>query len=369
MTIYSVAALITVRTFSTILSAGLTVAQGLGVDTTTWRSGDPTRSTYNFLAESLSTSDGMVAEFIKAGFLSSASGDWLKLLAQDQYGVPFTEASFATSTVTIKNNGGGVYPVNAGGVTFKSTVSGKTYHNVSAAAPLTAGVQITLDVVADDSGSDSSAGVNEIDSLVTTMLGVDILSSTAAVGIDEQSEDSLKQQCLDSRGALSPNGPADAYAYVSRNPLLTGAQDITRASVEANSGTLAVTIYIAGPSGPVAGASVTAAQAAIEQWATPLCITPTVVNSAADVIPVTATITGVLPSDYLAKINTALGQLFAGLPIGIGTGYDIDPTAITSAMRVVVPQIGLITPYTPNTLTHVAAGHVPVLGSVTITAI
>ena len=369
MTLYSVAALITVRTFSTVLSTGLTVAQGLGIDTTTWRTGDPTRSTYNFLAEALSTSDNMVAEFIKAGFLSSASGDWLTLVAKDQFGVDRTLATFATATVTIKNNGGGFYPIGAGDLTFKSSLSGKTYHNVSAEPTLSAGVQLTIDVVADDSGSDSSAGVDEIDTLVTTLLGVDVLSSTAAVGVDEQSDPSLVEQCLSSRGALSPNGPADAYEYVARNKALTGVQDITRAKSDADNPTLTVTVYLAGPSGPVAGASVTAAQAAFESWATPLCITPVAVNSIADSIDVTATATGDLPTDFLTKATTALGALFSTLDIGKGAGYDIDPTTITTAIRNAVPQMTGLPTYTPSTPIHVAAGHVPVLGVVAITAV
>lgn len=366
MTLYSVAALITVRTFSAVLSTGLTVAQGLGIDTTTWRTGDPTKSTYDFLAEALSTTDSRIAEFIKAGFLSSATEDWLTILAHDLYGVDRVQATFATSAVTIKNNGGGFYPIKAGSITFKSSVSGKTYHNVSDEPDLSAGVQLVIAVQADDSGSDSSAGVGEIDTLVTTKLGVDVLASTAAVGVDQQSDPSLVEQCLASRGALSPNGPRDAYEYVCTRPELTGVQDITRATSDGNSGTLAVTIYVAGPSGPVAGASAIAAQAACEQWATPLCVTPTVNNSTADVIAVTATLSGSLPAGYAAKVAAALGVLFAGLPIGKGAGYDIDPTTITTAIRNAVPQITGIPTYSPNTPVHIAAGHVPVLGAVAV---
>lgn len=370
MTVYTVAALITVRTFSAVLATGLAVAQGLGVNTTTWRTGDPTKSTYNYLAEVLSSSDGMVADFIKAGFLSSATGDWLKIVARDLYGVDFQPATNATCTVTVKNNGGGFYPITARGLIFKSTLSGKTYHNVNAEPTLSAGVQLTIDLEADEAGSDSSAGVDEIDDIVTTMLGVDILSSTAAVGVDEQSEESLKAQCLATRGALSPNGPPDAYEYVVRNPALTGVLDISRAKSDADNPNLVVTVYVASASGPVAGASVIAAQSAVEQWATPLCITPTVLNSIGDVLNVTATVSGTdIPGDATAKITTAIGQLLSALPIAIGAGYDIDPTSITTAIRNAVPQITAIPSYTPSTPVHVAAGHVPTPGSVVITVL
>lgn len=360
--------MIVVRTADVIYAKGLEVATGLGVDTTTWRTGDPTRSTYKFQAEVLAQYDGIVADYIRAGFLSLATGDWLKVLAVEVYGVVPAEATFATSQVTVKNNGGGTYPIGAGDLTFKSSLSGKTYHNVAATATLSPGVQLTIDVEADEAGSDSSAGVDEIDQIVTTKLGVDILGSTAAVGIDAQSEDSIKAECTASLGALSPDGPADAYEYVATNSKLTFVQDITRAVSTQNSGNLTVSVYLASPSGPVAGASVTAAQTAIETWATPLCVTPTAINSTPDVIAVSATVVGVgLPGDSTTKINAALGVLFAGLPIGDVGGYNIDSTTITTTIRNAVPEITGIPTYSPNTPTHVAEGHVPVLGAVVIT--
>lgn len=370
MSLYSVAALIAVRTASAIYTTGLGVATGLGVDTTTWRTGDPTRSTYKFLAEVLAEHDGYVADYIRAGFLSTAFGDWLKILAVEVYGVTPAEATFATSQVTIKNNGGGTYPIGARDLTFKSSLSGKTYHNVSATVTLSPGVQITVDVEADEAGSDSSAGVDEIDQLVTTKLGVDILGSTAAVGIDAQSDDSIKADCTASLGALSPNGPPDAYRYVATRSQLTGVQDVTRAVATPDAVNMTVTVYLASPSGPVAGASVTAVQSAIERWATPLCVTPTAVNSVADTIAVTLSVSGSgVPGDVTARITAALGELFAGLPVGSTGGYDIDPTTITTCVRNAVPQITAIPSYTPSTPTHVAEGHVPVLGAVSVTVV
>lgn len=370
MSLYSVASLIVVRTADTIFAKGIEIATSLGVDTTTWRTGDPTRSTYKFQAEALAQYDAIVATFIRSRFLSLASGDWLKQSAVEEYGVTPGEATFATSQVTIKNNGGATYPIGARDLSFKSSLSGKTYHNVSAEPTLSPGVQLTIDVEADEAGSDSSAGLNEIDQLVTTKLGVDILGSTVAVGIDAQSEDSIKAECTASLGALSPDGPADAYEFVALKTELTGVQDVTRAVSTQDSGTLTTKVYLAGPSGPVAGASVTAVQAALETWATPLCVTPTAINSVADVVPVSVTVSGVnLPGTTSAQISAALALLFAGLSIGDVGGYDIDPTTITTCVRNAVPEINAIPVYTPSTAVHVAEGHVPVLGTVSVTIV
>lgn len=370
MSAYTVAALIVTRTSDAILAQGLAVAAALGIDTTSWRAGDPTRSSYKFLAEALSTNDAVVAEYIKAGFLSAASGAWLRILAVDVYGVTPIEATPATSQVLIRNNGGGTYPIGARDIAFKSSLSGKTYHNISAAVTLAPGVQVLLDVVADEPGSGSSAGPNEINTLVTGMLGCVVLSSTAGVGLDTESDASIKSRCTSSLGALSANGPADAYNAVALNPLLTKVLDVARARTDPNTSTLTVTVYVASPTGPVAGASVTAVQAAIESWATPLCVTPTVVNAIATVINFVGTASGVsLPGDMQTRATVALTALLQSLPIGIGAGYDIDPTTITTAVRNAVPQINLLPSYTPNTLVHIAAGRVPTIGTVTLTEV
>lgn len=367
----SVLQLIAVRTVDSILARGIAVAQGLGIDPTTWRTGDPSKAQFNFTAEVLGESDPIVAQFCKSGFLSTAERDWKTVNGHEVYGVDRTEATAATSSVTIQNTGSRFYEIHARDLVFKSSLSGKTYHNIAdAPGPLAGGVTLALDVEADEEGTDSNAGVNEIDTLVTTLLGVNVIASTAAVALDQQSDPSLEDQCLASLGATSPDGPADAYEYVARNSKLTGVQDVTRASSSGDAGNLAVTIYVASPSGPVAGASVTAVQAAIERWATPLCFTPTTVNSIADVTGYSATITGAdLPLDAVTKIEDALGAVFSALPIGKGAGYDIDPTTFTTAIRNAVPQITAIPTYAPSTIVHVAAGHVPVLGSVTVTVV
>ncbi len=376
MTILSVAQLFAAQTADVFIAQGLAVAQSLGITTTTWRTGDPTKSLYNFLAQALAAREPVLAQYVKAGFLSSANDDdWLTILASDVYGVPRVDATFATSNVQLTNTGGGFYPISPGDLTFKSSISGKTYHNTNGDAevggPLSAGAMRTYAVAADSAGSTSSAGVNEINTLVTSLLGVNVISSSQAVGVDRQDGASLKAQCLATLGALSPNGPADAYEYVCRNPALTGAQDITRASSFGDNTTMTVTVYVAGAAGPVAGASVTAAQAAVERWATPLCVLPTVINAVADTINVTASITpaALIPAGFGTLASAALQKLFAAFAIGKGAGYTIDPTTITTAIRNAFPTATGLPVYTPASPITVAAGHVPVLGSVNLTLV
>lgn len=367
---FSVLDLFTVQGAVDWLNFGLGVANDLGLITTTWRVGDPTKVTFNFVARALAARDGVAAEYAKSAFLSSATGEWKTIVAREVYGIEREEAQYATSTLALSNGGGGHYDEAPGDIVFKSTLSGKTYRSTSQILLTGLGSACTVDVVADEAGSDSSAALNEIDDFVTTLLLVTVTGSTVAVGIDEQSDDSLQADCEASRGALSPDGPDDAYDSVVRSSKLTGVLDITRSATEGDSGDLTVTVYVAGPSGPVAGASVTAAQSAVETWATPIGFMPTVVNAIADPINITASIRGdSLPLDAATKISAAQALLFAGLPLGRDTGYDLDPTTITTATRNAVPEIEGMPVYTPAAPVHIAAGHVPVLGSVTITVL
>jgi hypothetical protein len=376
----SVSALFSVETVARWFARGLEVGQALGLATSSWRDGDPTQTAYYFIAEALGSLEGTKSEFIKAGFLSSAveaavaSGDstWLKILALEVYGVEAVEATYATPTLELTNSGARLFEIAAGDITVKSSTSGKTFHNTTAATltPVgtsqisdTEGPVVSIDFVADEAGSDSSVAEDEIDEIVTTMLNVAITASTVALATDEQSPEAIAEQCRATLGALSPNGPPDAYEYVVRNPGLTGVTDITRAHTVDDSDTGDVTVYVAGPSGAVAGASITAAQDAVEEWATPHCITPTVVNATGVTVNVTATITGDdIPAGFESTIEDALELAFADFDIG----EDVFTSAIIAEIHAAIPQIKSVTLTLPAATVTIEANEVPILGTVTI---
>jgi hypothetical protein len=243
---------------------------------------------------------------------------------------------------------------------------------VSGSLPLVPGASVTLSLIADVDGSAGTVAVNEIDAFVTTALGVTITGSTAAIGLDKQDGPSVKQACRDSRGALSSAGPPDAYQSVATSPKLTGVTTITRAKSTDSSGLGLITIYVAGPNGGVDGASVTAAQDAIEIWADPLGMAPTVVSATEDTIAVTATISGDdVPADFLATITLALQTYFASLPIAGTSGGTVDKYLLAAVIPNALKPLVL----SGMTLTLPAAnvayleGHVPKLGAVTVTEV
>jgi len=376
----SLASLLVQETSDSILTYALGIASAIGVPVSTWQVGDPTRSLFAVEADKLSLLEAEVVGFISSGFLDYASGDWLTIGAKQRYNVDRPLATYATTAVTLTNTGGGLYVISANDLTFKNSTTGKTYHNTSggtlASGP---GTTLIVNVEADEAGSTSSASAGEIDTLVTTLLGVTCTNVDAAVGIDELDDGTLIQQCRDKLGSLSPNGPADAYAFVARNSDLTGTSAVTRVRVYSNSTTGGVSVYLAGPSGAVAPADVAAVQSAILTWATPLCATPTVASATAVTVNVTYTLwvyksVNKTTADVQADVLAALTSMFSTRPIGgdiipPATTGNLYASLIASTIRGVYPQAFSVSVTTPSSDVALTNSQVAALGTVTGTIV
>jgi uncharacterized phage protein gp47/JayE len=380
MPLISITSLFTVETFAKFLDMGLGIAKVVGLPVTSWSAGDPTRTVFKFVAEAFSTLEGPKATYIKAGFLSSAradaeeSGDssWLKVNAWEVYGYESPEATYAAPTVTFTNAGGGLFDNDPGDVTVRCSATGKTYHNTAPflISPGPGFTTVAIAFVADEAGADSTVSANEIDEIVTTMNGVEIVSSTAAVANDEQTPAEIEEQARATLGALSPNGPDDAYEYVVRNPALTGVTDITRAKADADSDTGDVAVYIAGSGGAVAASSVTAAQDAVERWATPLTITPTVINATEVTKDVNAQISADdLPSGWEADVEDALVAYFAALPIGGMVALSAIITVIQNTLVALGARNVVTTLLTPAANEQLDPFEVATPGTITLTEV
>lgn len=378
MAILSLTSLLVKETKTAIYEKAIALATTLGVPTTAWEPGDPTRSLYHLASEILSTLEEVVAAFIAAGFLDYATGDWLTILAQQVFNVTRSEATYATTTVTLTNGGGGLYTINAGDLQFRNSATGKTYRNTTggtlASGP---GTTLSVTVVADEAGSASSAVATEIDALVTTLLGVTCSNATSAVGLDAQSDASLRQACRDKWGSLSPNGPKDAYNYVAKRSALTGTTGITRSRTIADSATGAITVYLAGPSGAISEPDRALAEAAILKWATPLGMTPTVLSATNVTVAITYqlwlyTSVGKTSAEVQTAVAQALAAMFQERPIG-GDVISSPPGAlfhsmIESVIRGVYPAHAFrVSLSSPSGDTSLTIGQVAALGSITPT--
>ncbi len=376
MTPMSLASLLVRQTTAQILEAGLSIARSVGLPVSSWQAGDPSRTLLMYEAEFLSTLEGNVLGYIASGFLDFSSGFWLKILAEQVYGVVVPSATFATTDVVLTNVGDEVFLFEPGDVVLRSSLSGKTYRSTTGGT-LGAGGTLTISVEAEESGSVASAGAGEIDELVTGYSNVTCTNPLAAIGVDEQSEATTRQQCRDKLDSLSPNGPKGAYSYVARSQTLTGTSTITRVRVYSDSDTGNVTVYLAGPTGAVSGPDRLLVEAAILKWATPLCITPIVLSAANVSLPITYQIwlyasANRTSAQVQADVSLALQAMFAARPIG----GDIVSPAITGAVyksliestiRAVYPQAFRVIVSAPAGDTPLTNGQVAALGLVTPT--
>ena len=391
MSVVSLATLLVQETKAAIYAKGLEVATTLGLPVTSWETGDPTRSLYHFVSNILSTLEGVAVGYIASGFLdfavARANADptdrqWLVLLAEQVYGYEAAEATYATCTITLTNGGGGFWPdLQAGDLTFRNSSTGKTYHNTSGGT-LNSGIgqTLTLDIIADEAGSASSSGATEIDEMVTTLLEVTCSNPTAAIGLDAESPSSIAAGCRAKLGSLSPNGPRAAYEYVATRSALTGTSNVTRARSVGDSATGDVLLYLAGPSGAVIEADRAKVEAAVLQWSTPLCITPTVASAVTKTIAPTYELwlydtVGKTDAEAHALVQAALQTMMAARPIS----GDVIPPATSGYVYKSLIESTVASPFpgevfrvavtVPASDTAIAASEVPTLGTVTKTAI
>jgi hypothetical protein len=372
-TTLSAAVLLVKQTADEILAASLELCSLLGLAVTSWRVGDPMRTLLRTQARKLESLDAVRNEYARSSFLSTAEGDMLRLRARDVYNVEAEEETFATPTVTVDNAGGGYFEIDAGGLVFSSSVSGATYVNQSAVVinPLETGVDILL--IAEVGGSEGSAALDDVDTIVSpTLTGVTCVTSTASAGVDAQSDEGVKEQCLASLGALSPDGPADAYEYVARNADLTGVEGITRALADGDSADGTVTVYVGTATAAVAAPELANIQAAVDIWAQPLCTDATVSSMSPITLPATFTIVPAAPGAQ-TQVETDIDAYYAAWDHS-STGGLVAKDALAAIVRAAVLASTGSAPHTV-TVTLLGGGLVdypltqaqfPVRGTVTL---
>lgn len=336
----TLASLLVQETAAQIYARGLNVAVSLGLPTTSWSAGDPTRSLYWFLANTGQALEANIVGFIQSGFLDYATGDWLTVLANELYNVQRNLATQATTSITLTNTGGGLYVIVPGQVVASWTdTSGNvwTYTNTTGGTlqPVgsASGATLSLSFTADVPGSAASAGIGAITTLVTNLIGVTITNTTQSVGTDGELDPALRTRCRAKLATLSSQGPTGIFDYAVRTPSLTGTTEVLRSRTIGNTGTGAVTTYVGGASGAVTSSAVALCQTAVNTYASALCQTCTVVNCTGTTIPVSYEIwvyasVGQTSTAIQASILTALQNWFAARPIG----GDIIPPATTGTI-------------------------------------
>jgi phage-related baseplate assembly protein len=325
-------------TAAEVKSTLYTLLAKLGLPVTSWKEGAVVRTLLAVVATVFATFTDLMVIVAKSGFLDLAEGGWLTYLAAQVYGVERIEATAAAGTVTLTNNGGGSYTFDPGELVVVAPVAHKAYANTSTVT-LGPGPGTTLDVavIALEPGTSSNAAPGTITALGTAIPKVTVTNSSALAAVDEETDPALRQRCRDKLGALSPNGPKAAYAYVAKSATRADGSAIAANRVKVSPSGVPVAVVVAGPSGPIPGdpsdpsTDLGAIAHAIEQRVVPNGVTYTLASATAHPMAVAATIwvdqtaglsSGDVGTEATARLEAfLLEQPIGGVDLGGGGGY------------------------------------------------
>lgn len=320
----------------------------LGVNTTAWGSGAVVRTMIVGVSAMMAALSTLQAKIAKSGFLDLSEKDWLTLVARYVYGVERIAATYASGACELHNSSGALYDLDAGEYLASNPTTGKIYRNV-AAFSLGAGQTISVQFIAVEGGTASNAATNTITSPVSALLNVTITNTETFIGVDEESDPSLRTRCREKLGALSPMGPWDAYAYAAKNAKRsTGeAAGVTRTRV-LKDGYGNLQLVVASSSGVVTGSigdltsALGAVDDAINKLAEPLSVNATAVSASALAVTVAYELwvynrLGLTDAQIKTQVQAALATHFLSQPIG---GAKVSPESpgyvYVDALRAVV---------------------------------
>lgn len=301
----------------------LSSLEALGLRARSWREGGSLRTILRIVAGAYAGFSTGVLGFVRAGFLETATGGWLTLLAFNVYRVLRIEATYATGEVSLTNAGGGVFDVAARELrAISDALGGKTFTNV-AAFTLNPGATITVSVIAIEVGASSSAPSATILRLETALPGVTVTNVYPVVGSDSEKDPDLRERCKARLAIISGRGPRGAYAYAVRSAVRGdgSAVDINRFRISPGSSTGIVNVHVASPAGAPAPSDLPFVAASIEELARP--DTATVALAGATPLASARTLTvwarsfdGLTAPDLELMVGAKLVEMIRDYPIG-----------------------------------------------------
>ncbi len=212
---------------------------------------------------------------VESGYLDSAEGSWLTLLAAGFFQVARTPASRTVGQLLF-TDAQSVGPKNVavdervarstGNVRFRNTTAGTIPLNST----------VSLEIRAEVAGAAGNVSNNTITSLQTDIPGVTVNNPAYAAGTwittpgrDEETDSALRQRCRDKWSSLGAGGNAAGYAFwiTEAFEVLGLTPTITRHSIDTSNpfGPGSIGVYIANASGPATGDEVDIVDAYLQE--------------------------------------------------------------------------------------------------------
>ena len=267
-----------------------------GFPVTDWHSGGVARTLLEVYAQMASDLSELAVRIAEGGFLETAQGKWLDLVASSQYALQRAPAVYAKGIVRLTALPGfGPYTIQEGQLWF-ATASGLRFLGVSGGT-LPQGGTLDVTIQAERTGSAYNVPTGTITTMITPLPGVTVTNPPGwllVAGADEESDDRLRQRCRARWAELGYGATRMAYEFWA----LQAHPSVTRVKVRdqhpRGQGTVDVVIYGVGG----IGAEVVAAVDAFIQQRRP--ITADVGIYAATPVPVSVVATVQVRSGFLA---------------------------------------------------------------------
>ena len=291
----------------------------------------------------------------RPGFLSALGLGW--------FGVERGAQTYATSFVTVQNDGDspatfapGQITAEASGIdgtpVYVNTPDASLYTGFNSTITIGAGQSAVLPFEAQQIGSASSAGVNEIDVIVTQTYGtLSATASTLAIGQERQPRLDYIAECEIAGDKLAPGGPTQSYRFAMRRArdgsVLqryngSGPVSITSAQITIDSATGIVNAYFADIDGAADAVDVRSANDNIQG------VVDGVITDPLGIVPDCVTYTGI------AAINTTVAVTYSarikasavsgGASAGTYTSGGSPPAPIAAIFQSVADALGAYLP-------------------------
>jgi hypothetical protein len=204
----------------------------LGLSTSGWQPGEPIYALVVIFADQITKLwNNVLVRAIRAVFLDYAEGDWLTLFAGTFYETWRQQETFAVGDLAIENRGFSFYNFSPGDIKVANATN-KSFASVTGGVlgpwDGTSGYPtLTLSMQADEVGSASNTTINGIAVFPTTPLsayaGIYVVSNTALLGSDEETDSALKARARLATGPLSPASPVASYESMALSTRVTAA--------------------------------------------------------------------------------------------------------------------------------------------------
>lgn len=336
------------RTRDQVMAALISFLQAKGYPPTDWIEGSVQRTLVELQAAGLADLEATRVAIAKSGFLDTAEGDYLDLLALSAYDLQRKQATFARQTFRLTAAAGfGPYSIQPGQL-WAGNAAGLRFNNV-AGGTLPLGGTLDLEFRAESPGAAYNLPPGSGNILFTPLPGVTISNITVLeAAIDQETDAQLRERCR-LRWAETGFGSTRA-AYESW--ALNATPSVTKVRVLDNNprGQGTVDVVLWGEGGLGAGA-VAEADAYIQQRR-PLTANVQVYAATQVNIAVTATIR--LRAGFLAQVQADVATRLAAFQRTLPIGAIVYRSALIEALFVSnVLDVALTAPASDTTLTNV----------------